>query len=163
MDSTAPDTSTARPPSAQRNWASIAAYWGVVVMWMGVISGLSGEPFSAQNTNRYIDPVLHYLFPNLSQRGILLAHTVIRKSAHFTEFFILGSLAFWASRRGRPTRWHWRWTAQSLALAVAWALLDEAHQAFVVNRTASLADSGIDSLGAATSQLVVYVRHRWRG
>ena len=50
---------------------------------------------------------------------------------------------------------------QSMALAVCWALLDEAHQMFVHDQTASLADSGIDSLGALFSQLIVHLRHRW--
>jgi VanZ family protein len=95
--------------------------------------------------------------------GFNFAHRVVRKSAHFTEFFILGCLAFWALRRGRPRRWRAPWSFQALALAVAWALLDEAHQSFVANRTASLADSGVDSFGAATSQLLIYLRHRWRG
>jgi VanZ family protein len=134
----------------------------VVLLWMAVISGLSGEPFSARNTHKYIDPILRFLFPDLGPSGFVVAHTVIRKTAHFVEFFILGCLAFWASRRGRQPHWRGVWAAQSLALAVLWALLDEAHQSFVADRTASLADSGVDSLGAAVSQLLIYLRHRRR-
>jgi VanZ family protein len=42
---------------------------------------------------------------------------------------------------------------------VVYSLVDEAHQAFVPNRTPSLYDSGIDSLGAAASQIIIYLRH----
>jgi VanZ family protein len=135
------------------------AYWGVVLAWMAVISLLSTEPFSAANTHRYLDPILRFFFPHLSLAGFTLAHTLIRKAAHFGEFFVLGSLSFWACRRGRAPRWRAAWMWQTLLLAVLYALLDEAHQAFVPNRTSSLTDSAIDSLGAAVSQAVIYLRH----
>lgn len=144
-------------PHARR--FEIMKYWSVVVLWMVVISSLSTEPFSAANTNAYLDPILRFFFPHLSAAGFLLAHSVIRKTAHFSEFFVLGSVAFWACRRGRVPHWRARWMYQALCLAMAYALVDEAHQAFVPNRTASLFDSGIDSLGAAASQAVIFMRH----
>jgi VanZ family protein len=137
----------------------IIGYWGVVIAWMAVISLFSTEPFSASNTNRYIDPLLRFFFPNLRQADFLFAHTVIRKTAHLAEFFILGSLLYWACRRGRWPRWRAVWMLQALAVAVLYSLIDEFHQAFVPNRTPSLADSGVDSLGAALSQAFVYLRH----
>jgi len=146
-------------PAPRSLTVQLLGYWGVVAAWMLVISGLSTEPFSAANTNRYLDPLLRFIFPHLSPGEFVFAHTVIRKSAHFTEFFVLGCLTFWACRRGRPPRWRVVWMLQALALAMLYALVDEAHQAFVPNRTSSLADSGIDSLGALVSQLVIYLRH----
>lgn len=130
----------------------------MVGAWLLVISSLSTDPFSAQNTHRYIDPVLRWLFPNLSPAGFVTAHTLIRKSAHFTEFFILGLLVFWASRQGEATRWRWRWSLQAVGLSAAWALIDELHQSFVLTRTASLADSAIDTLGAIASQIFLRLR-----
>ena len=137
----------------------IIGYWGVVIAWMAVISMFSTELFSAANTNRYIDPVLRFFFPHLRPADFVFAHTVIRKTAHLTEFFILGSLLYWACRRGRWPRWRAVWMLQALAVAVLYSLIDEFHQAFVPSRTPSLADSGIDSLGAALSQAFVYLRH----
>ena len=134
-------------------------YWGVVLGWMVVISLMSTEPFSASNTNRYIDPVLRFFFPGLRPADFVFAHTVIRKTAHFVEFFILGSLLYWACRRGRWPRWRATWMVQALVVAVLYSLVDEFHQAFVPNRTPSLFDSGVDSLGAAVSQLFIYLRH----
>ncbi len=136
-----------------------AAYWGIVIGWMAVISLMSTEPFSAANTNRYLDPWLRYFFPHISAAEFAFWHFVIRKSAHFTEFFVLGCLAYWAARRGRGPRWRLTWMLQALGLAVLYSLVDEAHQAFVPNRTPSLYDSGIDSLGAVASQTIIYIRH----
>jgi len=144
----------AHAPLTARAW-----YWCVLIAWMVVISLFSTEPFSASNTNRYLDPVLRYFFPHITAAEFAFWHYVIRKSAHFAEFFVLGALAYWASRQGRLPGWRARWALQALGLAVLYALVDEAHQSFVPNRTASLYDSGIDSLGAAASQIVIYLRH----
>jgi VanZ family protein len=138
---------------------SVALYWGVVIAWMAVISLFSTEPFSASNTNRYLDPILRYFFPHITAAQFRFWHYVVRKSAHFAEFFVLGALAYWASRRGRSPRWRARWMLQALGLAVLYALVDETHQAFVPNRTPSVYDSGIDSLGAAAGQVIIYLRH----
>lgn len=158
VDETVGDRPSAAAPPADRP-GDLAKYWGVVIAWMAVISLFSSEPFSAANTNSYIDPVLRFFYPHLTGSGFVFAHYVVRKTAHFTEFFVLGILSFWACRRGRGPRWRVAWMLQTLGLAVVYALMDEAHQIFVPNRTASLADSGIDSLGAAASQLIVYLRH----
>jgi len=138
---------------------AVALYWGVVIGWMAVISLFSTEPFSASNTSRYLDPILRYFLPHISATQFMFWHYVIRKSAHFIEFFVLGALAYWASRRGRSPRWRAVWMLQALGLAVLYSLVDEAHQAFVPSRTSSLYDSGIDSLGAAASQTIIYMRH----
>ncbi|GIW44957.1 MAG: hypothetical protein KatS3mg077_2239 [Candidatus Binatia bacterium] len=143
------------------HWLHVLRYWAVVAVWMGCISALSTDPFSAQNTHRYIDPVLRWLFPDLTPAGFVTAHTIVRKTAHFTEFFILGALVYWASRRGRTPRWRWSWSLQALTLSGSWALLDELHQAFVISRTASLWDSAIDALGATASQIAIYARMRF--
>ncbi|HVN84614.1 MAG TPA: VanZ family protein [Candidatus Binatia bacterium] len=139
-------------------WVQLGRYWGVAIAWMGVISLLSSDAFSASNTGHYIDPLLRWLFPHISNARLLFWHTVLRKSAHVTEFFVLGLLLFWASRRSRPPRWRPRWMVQSLAIAAIYSLLDEAHQMFVPSRTPSLLDSAIDLGGAALSQVVLYLR-----
>jgi hypothetical protein len=157
------------PPSVARDIAApprvtaaeLLRYWGTVAAWMLVITTLSSDAFSATNTNRYIDPILRWLFPGISIGELFFAHSVIRKIAHFTEFFILGLLAYWASRRGRLPPWRWRWALQALLVAGGYAVLDEGRQAFVPSRTPSLSDSGIDFLGALASQMLLYQRRRW--
>jgi VanZ family protein len=152
-------TADSAPANARTSLLQLVMYWGVVAAWMSVISMFSTEPFSASNTNRYLDPLLRFLLPHLTPAGFTFWHSVIRKTAHFAEFFVLGSLSFWACRRGRTPRWRAAWMLQALGLAVVYSLIDEAHQAFVPNRTPSLLDSGVDSFGAAVSQAVIYLRH----
>lgn len=72
------------------------------------------------------------------------AQLPVRKAAHATEFFALGSvmvLLFAELRRKRP----WLWAG---GLALAAAALDETHQLFVSGRSASIRDVGIDVAGA---------------
>lgn len=142
-------------------WSELGRYWGTVAAWMVLISTLSTDPFSAANTNRYIDPVLRFLFRGITVAGLTEAHTVIRKTAHFSEFFVFGLLLFWALRRGRGPRWRLAWMLQALVFAAGYALVDECHQLFVPSRTSSLADSGIDFSGAFFSQVAVYLRFLW--
>ncbi len=149
-------------PEPPLPWSTWLRYWAVVAVWMGVISYLSTDAFSASNTNRYIDPVLRFFLPWLSNRELLAAHTVVRKTAHLSEYCVLGLLAFWAGRGGRTPRWKARWMVQALVIAGLWAGIDELHQTFTADRTPSMYDSGIDFIGAAIGQLFVYVGHLWR-
>lgn len=117
--------------------------WIPVIAWGAIIFTLSTSAFSAANTARTIDPVLRWLLPGITASSIDVAHMLIRKTAHFTEYGVL----FWLLVRGpmadRP------YTA--LMLCVAYALLDEGHQSFVPGRTASLYDVALDSTGALFS------------
>lgn len=117
--------------------------WIPVIVWGATIFTLSTSAFTAANTARTIDPLLRWLLPGITAASIDVAHMLIRKTAHFTEYGVL----FWLLVRGpmadRP------YTA--LMLCVAYALLDEGHQTFVPGRTASLYDVALDSTGALFS------------
>jgi len=121
----------------------VLAAWGPVVLWGALIFVFSTSAFSAVNTARFIDPILAWLFPGISNPSIDLGHTLIRKLAHFTEYAIL----FWLLVRGplaeRP--------AAAMLICVSYALLDEFHQVFVMGRTASIYDVVLDSSGAMFS------------
>jgi VanZ family protein len=116
------------------------AAWLPVVVWGAVIFTFSTAAFSAENTARIIDPVLVWLFPGISGVSMGVAHALIRKCAHFTEYAILFILLIRGPMRGRPVT--------AMALCIAYALLDEGHQVFVAGRTPSLYDVALDSTGA---------------
>src|SRR6059036_1950783 len=107
MPEYAPPKAAAVSSSGERSltWARWLQYWSVVIAWMAVISYLSTDAFSAKNTNRYLDPILRVLFPQITNAALLVAHTIIRKTAHFSEFLVLSLLTFWAYRGGRSPAW----------------------------------------------------------
>ena len=81
---------------------------------------------------------------------------VIRKAAHFSEYFILALLLLWALR---PFEWPKRaWLA--IAFTALYAATDEFHQLFIPKRVGDAFDVLIDSLGGATAVgLFALVRH----
>jgi VanZ family protein len=120
--------------------------WLPVIGWCAVIFILSGSTFSAANTAKIIDPLLRWMIPGLSQPGAEMLHALIRKSAHFTEYAILFFLMIRGPMSDRP------YTA--LMLCVAYAFVDEGHQAFIPGRTASLYDVALDGTGALFSRFL---------
>ncbi|HEY6395361.1 MAG TPA: VanZ family protein [Candidatus Binataceae bacterium] len=132
-------------PLAGSRWQDLNQWWPVIV-WGLIIFALSTQAFSAANTSRIIDPILRFLFPSISNASIHVAHALIRKSAHFTEFGILFWLLVRGPMAGRPYL--------ALGLCVLYAFLDEGHQVFVPGRTASLFDVALDSTGALFSRFL---------
>lgn len=135
-----------------------------VVIWMAVIFAASTSALSGTNTSRIVGPILHWLFPNISDVKVEIAHLVVRKAAHVTEYAILAlftARALTTSSRATLRRWFFYAT---LFLVVVYSLSDELHQSYVASRTGSIYDSLIDILGGLTA-LTVYtvLRRRHQG
>ena len=73
------------------------------------------------------------------------AFVFIRKAAHFTEYFILFQLFFFAL--GKRVSWGKR-AGTALLLAFLYAASDEFHQTFIPKRTGLVTDVLIDTSGA---------------
>ena len=89
-------------------------------------------------------------------------HAIIRKTAHLTEYFILGVLLHRALR-GDERGWKLRWALWAIAIAAAYASLDEFHQSFVPSRTASPWDALIDTIGASAAQIAMRLWNSKKG
>ena len=135
--------------------------WIQPIAWACVISILSTDDFSSEHTSRFIMPVLRWLFPRASVQTLELMHFVIRKTAHFTEYFIF-SILIVHGLRGKDRGWKLRWAIWAVAIAAGYAALDEFHQSFVPSRTASPWDSLLDTVGASAGQIVLWLWHSTR-
>jgi VanZ family protein len=124
-----------------------------VVVWIAAIQAFASDSFSANETSRFIGPLLHWLFPASDAESIAAVHLAIRKSAHLVEYAILSLLALRAFRMSfdRPLAWL---AAASLVLALIVAVVDESRQAAAANRTGALSDVALD-MGGAASALVL--------
>lgn len=128
-----------------------------LLLWIGVIFFLSSGSGSMEQTSRFIRPLLEFLFPSAAESTLQLYHSYIRKSAHFTEYAILGVLA----ARMFITLNFPKSPLISFALCAAVAGLDEFNQSFSQTRTGSPYDVLIDCLGAAFGiGLVWYINRR---
>src|SRR5208283_2736121 len=137
-------------------------YWLPVIIWMGVISWLSTDTFSPQNTSQLIVPALRFLLPETPPQTLDMLHTLIRKSAHVGEYFILGVLLFRAFRGSLKASGVLQWAAYAVIAVVLFAAADEIHQSFTVQRTCSAVDVLIDTVGGTFAQAVCILRYRSR-
>lgn len=133
---------------------SRARRYAPLVVWMGFIFFASTGEFSASNTSRIIGPLLRWLFPDISEENLLLAHFITRKVAHFTEYAILAWLAARAFNTSSRSILRRHWFLISLLLVVAYSLSDEYHQSFVPSRTGTIYDSLIDMSGGLAALLL---------
>jgi VanZ family protein len=134
-------------------------YWLPAIVWAILISFASTDTFSSSHTSRIILPALHWLFPYASGETLERLHYLIRKSAHFTEYFAFGFFLLRAVRE-EHRGWQIRWAIIALGIAAGYSALDEFHQWFVPSRTASPWDSLLDTTGAATAQFVLWLWFR---
>ena len=135
--------------------------WWPALLWAGVIFSMSTDTFSSQHTAWVFEPILRWMIPSLTAGQFESIHHVIRKSAHFTEYFVF-CLLLYRGVRGDRKGWRWTWGVTAWFCAAVYSLLDEIHQAFVASRTASPYDSLLDSIGALASFVALWAWFRWR-
>ena len=147
------------PPCSQfPDW--LRAWWPAL-LWAAVIFAASTDTFSSEHTSRIIVPLIRLLVPGISAAKLEFVHHLIRKSAHFTEYFIF-SLLLYRGLRGIRRGWHLAPAVLAWFIAAAYSALDEIHQSFVASRGASARDSLLDSFGALVALVVVFLSYRSR-
>ena len=140
--------------------AWVRAWWPVLA-WACFIFTMSTDTFSAEHTRWVFEPILHWMFPSLLPHQLEHIHHIIRKCAHFAEYFIF-FLLLYRGVRGDRKGWRWTWGIAALFCAAGYSALDEIHQAFVASRTASAYDSLLDSIGAFAAFVVLWMWLRRR-
>ena len=143
----------------QRNLRNRVWRYGPLLLWMVLVWFVSTKQFSALNTSQVLRPLILWIFPNLSQARVAAIHFAIRKAAHFSEYAVMGLLAARAFSTSAKEFLRQHWWLVSFITLVAYALLDELHQSFVPERTASIYDSAIDVVGGVTA---LFVYKLWR-
>ena len=135
-------------------------YWAPPIIWMSTIFLFSTDVFSGDNTGSLLWTVVSFIYPGATRELFDSIHFYVRKAGHFTEYAILALLLFRAFRSGARERWRLRWALTSLLIAFLYASLDEYHQTFTRRRTGSVYDSLIDTSGAATALVLLWLYGR---
>ena len=128
--------------------------WLPVIFWAIAISIFSTHDFTADDTGRFLIPLLHSLFPQASMQALERMHFFIRKAGHFSEYFVLSLLILRGIRAGRSAM-RFAWMAITLLAVASYASLDEFHQRFVVGRTPAVGDVVLDTTGGAIALILV--------
>ncbi len=148
--------SPSAPPDGKR-WI---ARWWPAVFWAALISLFSTSVFTDENTSAFILPILHWLLPKASHQTLLVLHHLIRKTAHFIEYFIFSLLILRAISGGRhDTRL--RWALAAILIVAGYASLDEFHQSFVPDRTPAISDVLLDTTGGTAAQAIAGLVLLW--
>lgn len=149
----------------RRGVARLLAAWGPVVLWIGVISWLSSDRFSDEQTASWLTQVPFLAALGLPPATIDAVHLILRKTAHFVEYATLSLLAYRALGLSDAAAPRGRRVLAAVTLAVACAAIDELHQTMTLTRSGSLKDLLINSLGAVAGAVVAarLLAHRWRG
>ena len=128
----------------------------LLLIWMTVIFIMSAQPAkeSSQLSGGIVTKVISAVcvdFDDLSpshQTAITDTVTfIVRKSAHFSEYFILGVLCFLVANTFKKRKFYVR-IVSAVIFAVVYAASDEIHQYFVPGRACRFGDICIDTAGS---------------
>src|SRR5215470_7178458 len=146
-----------RPQSAS---GGLLKYWAPPIIWMSMIFWFSTDLFSGDNTGSILWKVVSFVYPGATRELFDSIHFYVRKAGHLTEYAVFALLLFRAFRSGSQERWRRGWAISSLLVVFLYALLDEYHQTFTRRRTGSVYDSLIDTSGAATILVLLWLFKR---
>ncbi|MGA2506997.1 MAG: VanZ family protein [Chitinispirillaceae bacterium] len=127
-----------------------ALWWVLIVLWCGLIFYMSSNNGDeSSNQSKFVATLLNrWVRCLLGPHAFTLSETVVRKTAHFFEYLVLGCLMFMGfldrSRLARSILF-------VLIAGLLFAVSDELHQLFIPGRTARFFDVLIDMAGIALS------------
>jgi VanZ family protein len=160
-----PGLATAKAPATAAGL--LWAWWPVGVACL-VIVFESTRLMGADNTSRWLRPHFEWLFGHFGDRPWNELHHLIRKSGHFLGYGLvaLTFLRAWLLSLGPRLpetlrRFHWRSTWRAILGAALVASSDELHQSYLANRTGTPWDVLLDTCGAATMCLAVWLALNW--
>lgn len=109
---------------------------------------------SSKTSGTVVTVVIETVYPNYEtfpvekQLNIIdIATNIVRKTAHFLEYFVLGILSFFNFISFKKLKFV-ACTALSFAFCVLYSIGDEIHQYFVPGRACRIFDVFIDSAGS---------------
>lgn len=112
----------------------------LVIIWMIVIFIMSS--FTASESSGQSNFIVELIVSIFKFNNIELISLIVRKLAHFIEYFILGLLVF------NMIRYYDKSIYIAIMICVLYAISDEIHQLFVVGRSCQIIDMMIDSIGS---------------
>ena len=121
-----------------------------------------GHNSSDAQSNLFVDfiaqnfpHVRHGLENNLISLSTLIF--LVRKTAHFTEYAILGALFYLNLIQFPKLNSHIKKLLLPILFSYLYAITDELHQVFVPGRSAQFRDILIDTLGASFGATITYL------
>jgi VanZ family protein len=126
--------------------------WILVIIWILLIYYMSSQVARTSSglSSLFVEPIRPYA-PGFTE---VIITTLVRKSAHIFQYFVLGILVFNVLCEYKLSSK--KLVGYSILFAGLYAITDEIHQAFVPGRSAELRDVFIDTIGASLGVLMFY-------
>ena len=125
----------------------------LVIIWMIIIFIMSSfNSTESSNQSNFIVNIISNIF-NIN--NIELLSLIIRKIAHFTEYFILGLLVY---------NMIYNYNKKihiSIIICILYAISDEIHQLFVPGRSCQFIDILIDSTASILGIYLLYLLYKY--
>ncbi len=143
--------------------------WALVVIWMGVIFFMSSQTGkeSGALSGKVITTIASIVdsdFEKMSdeEKSIVIEkwQHFTRKTAHFSEYAVLGVLCMLALLQYEKIR-RQMCIVWSVLIAAMYASSDEIHQRFVDGRGGQVSDVILDSSGALVGCLILFGIYMW--
>ena len=135
---------------------SILLLWLVIIFLFSNQNAITSEQVSDKVTSKTLTTVSEVTGKNLTesrkQELIVNSRFVVRKTAHFTLYFILGLLIYTTLRSYGISK---NAVIYSILFCIISSIIDEFHQLFSFGRTSRLLDIFIDTSGSVISLLFV--------
>ena len=122
-----------------------------VLIWMIFIFIMSS--FNASESSAQSNIIVNFISNIFNINNIELISLIIRKLAHFTEYFILGILTYNLIKNYRKKYYI------AIIICIIYAISDEIHQIFIPGRSCQITDILIDSIGAITAIYICKLKH----
>ena len=123
----------------------------LVIIWMVFIFIMSS--FDANESSNQSGLIVGIISDIFNINNIHMLSMIIRKLAHFSEYFILGILTYNMIRKYDKKYYI------AIIICVIYAISDEIHQIYVPGRSCQILDMAIDSLGALSSIFLFKGKH----
>ena len=117
----------------------------LVIIWMSIIFIFSS--FNSDTSTEQSNTIVNIIANLFNINNIELLSLIIRKMAHFMEYFILGVLVL------NMLRYTNKSITVGIIICILYAISDELHQILTPGRTFKIYDIIIDSLGSVIAIL----------
>lgn len=137
----------------------------LLVLWLVLIFVMSSEPAvqSTQTSSKFVLKFIDIFYRNFNkystqqQNEIINTITfIVRKAAHFLEYFILGLLSAGIAATYNSRKRYFKYTLSTI-FSVIYAAGDEIHQYFVPGRACKITDVFIDAAGSICAIVLIVV------
>lgn len=119
----------------------------LLILWMIFIFVMSS--FSANESSNQSGIIVNFISNIFNISNIRMLSLIVRKVAHFTEYFVLGILSINYVIKYKKN------IIYSYLMCILYAISDEIHQLFVPGRSCQILDVIIDCLGSIIGIILI--------